>query len=550
MKLIRVLIFMPVIVFASSNEATALKSQALNAMQSFQPGAVISAFTETPKESRLSNSQSLQQETQQRLAQDETAHFVIKEEHQRAKITPNDKASEITEGARLIDMAEEVVRPGCHKEPVPCEEKRFERTCEETRSMKPVTCTKKLVVHVNAIHHSEVSRVFIKKLATIDLTQCKSQDVYCTNKQLIQLHPQCEHLKVMISLNNQPLRLLKLPTCQDPTVTLAEDNIPPLFKAKIDVTEYRTDDQWEGDACLAVNQDQCMQDISNICLESNQTKLIDGIEVTRRCWGEEQRFQCVSDVVSTCDALMTQGCSNVRAECLSTIGDYCILTSKVFQCVEKTCFPDKEVCPPEGIPCANGSCDQSVLEESDDINEGVSRLGTLAGTAEEVKNNQVTSQSPNIFRGQYQECEKYMFGVRDCCTDDGWLDGMIHCPSELRDLQRAKLEHRAVYLGHYKPRLISTTRYGYCVFPTRLAGIIQIQGRLNQLNVGFGNAKHPDCRGITPEELERIDFKRLDIHELVDDFVSKKTIPDREGISRQNEAHVKALDDKGVPYDK
>ena len=167
-----------------------------------------------------------------------------------------------------------------------------------------------------------------------------------------------------------------------------------------------------------------------------------------------------------------------------------------------------------------------------------------------LKNNQVTSQSPNIFRGQYQECEKYMFGVRDCCTDDGWLDGMIHCPSELRDLQHAKLEHRAVYLGHYKPRLISTTRYGYCVFPTRLAGIIQIQGRLNQLNVGFGNAKHPDCRGITPEELERIDFKRLDIHELVDDFVSKKIIPNREGISRQNEAHVKALDDKGVPYDK
>jgi conjugal transfer mating pair stabilization protein TraN len=58
------------------------------------------------------------------------------------------------------------------------------------------------------------------------------------------------------------------------------------------------------------------------------------------------------------------------------------------------------------------------------INEGVSRLGKLSGTAEEVKNNQVTSQSPNIFRGQYQECEKYMFGVRDCCTDDGWLDGM------------------------------------------------------------------------------------------------------------------------------
>lgn len=550
MRWVGVLIFMPLIVFASSGDVSALKNQALNSMGNFNPNIAIPAFTETPIESRLNNNQSFQQEAQQRLTQDETANFIIKEEHQRAKITPNDKASEIEEGARLIDMAEEVVRPGCHKEPVPCEEKRFERTCEETRNIKPVICTKKLVVQVSAIHHSEVSRVFIKKLSTIDLTQCKSQDVYCTNKQLIQLHPGCEHLKITIRLNNQLLRLVKLPTCQDPTVTLAEDNIPPLFKATIDVTEYRTEDKWEGDACVALNQEKCMQDTSNTCLDPNQTKWIDDIEVTRRCWGEERKFQCVSDLVSTCDQLINQGCSNARAECLSKIGDYCILTSKVFECVEKTCFPDKEVCPPEEIPCANGSCDQSSMEESDDLNEGISRLGTLAGTADEVKNNQVASQSPAIFRGQYQECEKYMFGVRDCCTDDGWLDGMIHCPSELRDLQRAKLEHRAVYLGHYKPRLISTTRYGYCVFPTRLAGIIQIQGRSSQLNVGFGNAKHPDCRGITPEELECIDFKRLDIHELVDDFVSKKVIPDAKDVSPNNESHAKALDDKGVPYDK
>ena len=103
------------------------RDQALSNLQSRNPNTVISNFTETPAESNLnpndvSGNQVLQQESSNRLAQDDTARFVVTEEHQRAKITPNDKASEITDGTRYIDSAEEIVRPGCHKEPVPCEE--------------------------------------------------------------------------------------------------------------------------------------------------------------------------------------------------------------------------------------------------------------------------------------------------------------------------------------------------------------------------------------------------------------------------------------------
>ena len=541
--------------FASTDVAVALRNQAMNALPGFNPSQIISNNTETPAESTLkpndsSGSQVLHETAQSRLTQDDTARFVVKEEHQRAKITPNDKSSEIVEGARYIDSAEEIVRPGCHKEPVPCEEHVIEKTCEEKRGFKPVTCTRKLNVRVHALNHPDLSRIMFKKLSTIDLTKCTKQDVYCTNKQLVSLHSQCEYLKVSISFKNREIPIIKAPTCGDPTITIDDSNLEPLFKATIKVSEYWTDDAWDGDQCQAAGDGACFNETSNTCMDANQTKVIEGVPVTRRCWGEERKYQCVGDIESNCETLLDAGCSNTQAKCLSKIGDYCVLTSKVFQCTERICFPDREVCPPEAIPCANGSCDNSKTEESDDINEGISRLGTLAGTATEVATNQVQSRQPSIFKGESQECEKYILNIRDCCTDDGFLDGLIHCPAEMQVLQRAKVEHRAVYLGHYKHHLLGTTRYVYCVFPSKLSGIVQIQGRYNQLQIPFGEAEKPNCRGITPEELERINFKALDLHELVDELVGKKALPEAGGISNANEAHIDKLNEKGVPYDK
>ncbi|WP_343118844.1 conjugal transfer protein TraN, partial [Escherichia coli] len=42
----------------------------------------------------------------------------------------------------------------------------------------------------------------------------------------------------------------------------------------------------------------------------------------------------------------------------------------------------------------------------------------------------------------------------------------------------------------------------YCQFDSKLAQIVQQQGRNGQLRIGFGSAKHPDCRGITVDELQ------------------------------------------------
>ena len=119
----------------------------------------------------------------------------------------------------------------------------------------------------------------------------------------------------------------------------------------------------------------------------------------------------------------------------------------------ETLLENPDVVLDEKIGCADGSCDGSQPDISNDIQEGVSRLGVLAGTASDASANKVKSGIAAIFTGNAKECKKYPLGFRDCCSDSGWGDWVKHCPQDLQALQQAKHENRVVYLGKlYKQR--------------------------------------------------------------------------------------------------
>ena len=199
--------------------------------------------------------------------------------------------------------------------------------------------------------------------------------------------------------------------------------------------------------------------------------------------------------------------------------------------------------------CTDKQCDSSLAETSDDIQEGLSRLGVLAGSAGDVSSKQVKSGVAAIFTGNSQECKKYPLGFRDCCTDSGWGDWVKHCPQDLQILQRAKQENRVVYLGDYKPRRFGSRHYTYCIFPSKLAAIVQIQGRGGQLGISYGSAKYPNCRGLTPEELERINFSALDLSPLQQELMARMALPANGQIGANNQAKVERLKREGRSHD-
>ena len=201
------------------------------------------------------------------------------------------------------------------------------------------------------------------------------------------------------------------------------------------------------------------------------------------------------------------------------------------------------------LPCADGSCDKTVAEESNDMAEGITELGVFSETAEDAAAHQSREGQPSIFVGASQQCKSLPLGLHDCCTGSGPLEWLVNCPADMQELQRAKLEGRVVYLGNYKRHKLGHEHHVFCSFPTQLAGIIQIQGRLGQLGIPFGNPKYPNCRGLTPEELQRINFSALNLTPLTQELTSRKHLPDASSLDAANTAHVDALHQKGVAHD-
>lgn len=84
-----------------------------------------------------------------------------------------------------------------------------------------------------------------------------------------------------------------------------------------------------------------------------------------------------------------------------------------------------------------------------------------------------------------------------------------------------------------------TTRQQYCCFNSKLAKIIQEQGR-PQLGRGWGTAQTPDCSGITVAELGQLDFSKMDLSEFMADVTAKAT-PDATALAANAQAKVKAF---------
>jgi len=57
-------------------------------------------------------------------------------------------------------------------------------------------------------------------------------------------------------------------------------------------------------------------------------------------------------------------------------------------------------------------------------------------------------------------------------------------------------------------------REAYCCFNSVVARIIQEQGR-PQLGLNFGSPKAPSCDGLTPDQLSRLDWSRIDLSEWI-----------------------------------
>jgi len=121
-----------------------------------------------------------------------------------------------------------------------------------------------------------------------------------------------------------------------------------------------------------------------------------------------------------------------------------------------------------------------------------------------------------LFKGEGQKCSKDDFGYSDCCADDGWGQdaGLAQCSAEEQELGLAKQAGMTHYVGSYSTGLFdTTTKKSYCVYTSMLSRIINEAGH-EQLGIDWGSAEDPNCRALTTEEVEALDWSIIDFSDF------------------------------------
>ena len=268
------------------------------------------------------------------------------------------------------------------------------------------------------------------------------------------------------------------------------------------------------DSCEHINlsENGCVLK-SNKIIEGAGSKSYHGFTLYEPWWVKESDYTCGGQSqYDDCQGLISQGCQQLSSVCSD---QNCYIHENVYSCPIKKYTTPSYVCGDQNYFCSDGKCAPVDHHKTStkDFNDAISGMAATGQAGDDVYRTQDKSGGVSIFKGASQLCKRGDLGTgdRDCCDFHRWFGS---CGEDAKKLRDAYLDQRAVYVGE---RCIADSIFGclrkgkvYCVFPNRLATDVQVQGRAGQLGLGFGSAKSPNCRGLTPDELQKIDLGKID----------------------------------------
>ncbi|EAO2244426.1 TPA: type-F conjugative transfer system mating-pair stabilization protein TraN [Escherichia coli] len=276
------------------------------------------------------------------------------------------------------------------------------------------------------------------------------------------------------------------------------------------------------------------------CVEPGGTRtvVVDGktYSIHQDCWKWQDTYLTQTETEGTCGEYMKNpACTVVRSQCADTVDGFCVSQQVTYSCERKK-EGNGQICGGEFF-CKDGSCAQAQTGTSNMFGQAVSALAAVAAAGEDVA--ELNGENVRAFTGEAKSCKKFAAGFNNCCKDSGWGQdiGLSSCSSDEKALGKAKEKKLTVYVGEYCSKKVLGVclekKRGYCVFDSKLARIVQEQGRRGQLGIGFGSGKSPDCRGITVDELQKLDFGVMNFSDFYDDLNAGSDIPEDQALLKK-----------------
>lgn len=247
----------------------------------------------------------------------------------------------------------------------------------------------------------------------------------------------------------------------------------------------------------------------------------------RVCQGFTERYEgnqrTSMKEASSCAVLRDRGCMQTAKVCKQTgIDGKCSQEELVFNCGVTSAQKTVSLCG-SALICHDGKCTSDVGQEkvdaTDDFKNAATKLEVAGQLVKDLNQDKIS-----VFKGVNRQCKDKALGFSNCCKDSGWGNdlGLAQCSGEEKELGIGREDKRTHFVGSYtRGSLLNKTKYqSYCLFSSKLSRILVEQGR-QQLRMGWGSARSPDCRGFTMEELGKLDFGKMDLSEYFQDVVQK-----------------------------
>lgn len=329
-------------------------------------------------------------------------------------------------------------------------------------------------------------------------------------------------------------------------LTRTESTQPVLTYNNILGGREQCDRQLEGRGCQA-------NDDGTVCLQPDKAGTISTgtttLQHSEACWQWSLGYQCASGGF-TDDCAEWRGrddCTETGSECITTDDEgHCTHTVFDYQCGGTQSEVVTQACGSQQW-CIGEDC---TTAQSQPPNNSFGRAASAMNVLQEMGKDfeAFDADSVTIFRGRKESCSKLPLGLKNCCKSSGLLlDVSLSECSEGEKLLAIK--RSAGQARHIRNYCSNKAFFGaclerkseFCTFKSRLARMIQEQGR-SQLGIGWGN-----CRGLTPEELQNIDWSQVDLSEILGDIDGRMTVPEADQLKEDLKQKVKNFYDRIVP---
>lgn len=260
------------------------------------------------------------------------------------------------------------------------------------------------------------------------------------------------------------------------------------------------------------------------CVQQGGTRYVDGVPVYSDCWQYQQNYTCqITPAVDTCTTM--DNCNYQSQQCIAQIAGVCVKYHYDYSCPVKHCDQKPFSC---GTPkfCMDGDCYNAKPTNSTGQDFGQAAAAMAAAQAAADHFNKDTMQ---IFQGKPMSCHKAIGDAYDCCSLDGWAEKVLKCSDDEKHLADLKRKGWTVDVGSYCSSKLKhpCTSHAYvsCTYDSLLVVDIIKQGVIGQLHHSFGDPKSTQCLGVTPDELQKIDFNKIDFSNVSQDIINNMNLP-------------------------